>query len=169
MEIHRNFVPLPFGMKNVFTGISALLLVIWYSLSVIGFDVHTCSGSGETYIATVIGGTECEDIHPEHVKKPCPCCHHHAENHCEDNGQSVSKKPCCSDDWQMIVLTGVRVADERMVMTGNTEQIVSTYPALISENIDSGFIPTGRWAFPKPDPGNIIPQNFQKVYSIWRI
>ena len=41
-------------MKNFLTSLTAILLVIWYSLSVIGFDVHTCIGSGETYVATVI-------------------------------------------------------------------------------------------------------------------
>ena len=44
-------------MKNLLTSLTAVLLVIWYSLSVIGFDVHTCSGSGESYVTTVIGGT----------------------------------------------------------------------------------------------------------------
>lgn len=169
MEIRRNFVSLWVGMKNVFTGISALLLIIWYSLSVIGFDVHTCSGSGETYIATVIGGTECEDIHPEHVKKPCPCCHHHAEDHKEDDGQSISKKPCCSDDWQMIVLTGVRVTDERTVIAESTLQTAYLLPVLIAGNITSDFIPIGRWTIPKPDSGTLIKHNIQQIYGVWRI
>ena len=155
-------------MKNVITSIAAFLLVIWYSLSVIGFDVHTCSSSGETYIATVISGTACEDIHPEHTEKPCSCCHGHDSCH-KGEDQTMATKPCCNDEWQMIVLTGVRATNERTELHEKIELISVCVPELIADNVGSDVIHIGRRTIPKPDSGNVIPLNFQQVYSIWRI
>ncbi len=155
-------------MKNVITSIAAFLLVIWYSLSVIGFDVHTCSSSGETYIATVISGTACEDIHPEHTEKPCSCCHGHDSCH-KGEDQTMTTKPCCNDEWQMIVLTGVRATNERTELNEKIELISVCVPELIADKVGSDVIPIGRRTIPKPDSGNVIPLNFQQVYSIWRI
>ena len=42
-------------MKGLLTKITAMLLVVWYSMSIIGFDIHTCSGSGESFVVTVDG------------------------------------------------------------------------------------------------------------------
>jgi hypothetical protein len=94
-------------MKSFVKTFMAALLVVWYSLSVIGFDVHTCSGSGEVFIATVASGFSCEDIHPEHAHKTCGCCHSHDGSH-----EKMTKKPCCSDDYQVILLTGVRNGED---------------------------------------------------------
>ena len=162
------FVPLHVGMKNVFTSITALLLVIWYSLSVIGFDVHTCSSSGNTYIATVIGGTECKDIHPEHSQKSCSCCHHKHSAEAHDSEQSLKTKPCCTDEWQMIVLTGLRTSDEQMTVAENAcdRDFCSLQPKY--DNCSLRISAHGR-AFYKPDSGGLGCLNFQEKYSIWRI
>ena len=61
------FVTLHVDMKALLIKLSAMLMVLWYSMSIIGFDVHTCNGSGKSFIATFVSGTGCEDIHPDHV------------------------------------------------------------------------------------------------------
>ncbi len=156
-------------MKNVLTSMTALLLVIWYSLSVIGFDVHTCSSSGNTYIATVISGTECEDIHPEHNQKRCSCCHHHdhtGDTH--ESDQSLKTKPCCTDEWQMIDLTGLRTSDEQADVSYCFCNSDVFGPQHQSDNY-SLRTSAHRRAFYKPDSGTIICLDFQQTYSIWRI
>ena len=168
MKICRNFVSLQVGMKKVLVKISALVLVIWYSFSVIGFDVHTCSGSGQTFIATVISGTDCEDIHPDHSKSPCRCCHHNEdETHSEEDG--ISTRPCCSDDWQMIVLTGVRASEGHGHLDeghcGLCPCILGLHAEIIHSNIDV----YGLRALYKPDSGDIVPLDMQRIYNIWRI
>ena len=144
------------------------MLVIWYSLSVIGFDVHTCSGSGKIFIATVISGTDCEDIHPDHVKAPCRCCHHHdCQTHSDD--EELSTKPCCSDDWQMIVLTGVRSAQGHDHLDECSCCLCPCILDVHAEIVHSYADIYGLKAFYKPDSGDSVPLDVQRTYNIWRI
>lgn len=102
-------------MKERLLRISALLLVIWYCFSVIGFNVHTCRASGESFVATVLTGISCEDIHPEHA-----CCTGHCKSHCSSSCRhheaetafNIDKK-CCSDDYHVLLLTGAVPDDDR--------------------------------------------------------
>ena len=161
-------------MKNVITYCIAAFMLVWYSLSVIGFDVHTCSDSGETYIATVIGGTACDDIHPESDEPTCGCCHHkcasekHSQEHEDKNG--LRTKPCCTDDWQMIYLTGVRSGDDRE--EGGCQVFhLSAFPdcALPDVNSDLNLIGSPFRDLNKPRPKPVTVRTCQEVYSIWRI
>ena len=158
------FVSLHVDMKSFVKTFMAALLVVWYSLSVIGFDVHTCSGSGEVFIATVASGFSCEDIHPEHSHKTCGCCHSHDENH-----DKMTKKPCCSDDYQVILLTGVR-SDEQ---SGKNYCSEFSSKALFADecSCNNHLIQpiSGLRAFYKPRSECMMVRNVQASYSIWRI
>ena len=181
-------------MKNVLTSLTAIMLVVWYSLSVIGFDVHTCSDSGQTYIATVASGFSCADIHPEthpvaghsadtdhhpdtdrhschagsepRVHTGCKCCQKH-ENVSEAVTEQLDTKPCCSDDFQVIVLTGVRSSQDqddcsdRVPVRIICGQSCSTYTS-------NAFVSSLR-TFYKPSSGDIVPRDVMVSYNIWRI
>jgi len=155
-------------MKNAPTKIAAMLLVMWYSLSVIGFNVHTCSESGETFIATVIGGTECEDIHPEHQENGCTCCHH--KHHDSDPmTKTLRARSCCTDSWKMIQLTGIRVCDERadsdlQLSLCHNAAVLPAYDIYHSTVISIGFN-----AFCIHSPRDVVPMDFHKIYGVWRI
>ena len=164
-------------MKNVFTSLTAILLVIWYSLSVIGFDVHTCSGSGRTYIATVASGFSCADIHPDahgtraqHGQSCCKCCQkHNPDAGAETGGRQLDRKPCCTDDFQVILLTGVRCAQE-----SDAEYVDGVEASLVCRNTVSDPLSSiinlsGLRAFYKPRSGGIAPRDAMVVYNIWRI
>lgn len=112
MECRHKFVSLQTGMKGIITKVTALLLIVWYSMSIIGFDIHTCSGSGESFVVTFVEGFECEDIHPEHHCAEGRCCSH-SYSCCETVIQDcVHSKSCCSRDYQVLSLTGA-VSDEK--------------------------------------------------------
>lgn len=99
-------------MKGLPVKITALLLMMWYSMSIIGFGVHTCSGSGESFVVTFVEGFDCEDIHPEHHCHKGSCCSH-SHGCCEhENHVSIKAKSCCSSDYQVLTLTGT-VSDEK--------------------------------------------------------
>ena len=49
-------------MRNIVMKYLAALLVVWYSLSIIGFDVHSCTKTGETFVASIAAGVSCEDM-----------------------------------------------------------------------------------------------------------
>ena len=177
LQIFLKFVSLPIDMKNVLTSLAAMLLVIWYSLSVIGFDVHTCSSSGESYVTTVIGGTTCEDIHPEPHKKACSCCRHchaschdvRAEETGKTDGAAMSTRPCCSDDWQMIVLTGCKAQEKQEHFhechCGCCPCISDMYAVHTCPVMDV----YGPLTFYNPDSGSLALLDVQRSYNIWRI
>lgn len=99
-------------MRGLCAKILALLLVVWYSMSIIGFGVHTCSGSGESFVVTFVEGFDCEDIHPEHhCTKGLCCSHHHSRCDSEDYAR-VRSESCCTSDYQVLALTGA-VSDEK--------------------------------------------------------
>ncbi len=94
-------------MKKVIIKILAVLLTVWYSMSIIGFDVHTCSGSGRSFVVTFIEGLTCEDIHPEHSCEKASCCADRHESRCGcHDGETMRAKSCCSNDYQVLTLTG---------------------------------------------------------------
>ena len=154
-------------MKNVMMKISAMLLVVWYCMSVIGFDVHTCMASGESFVVTVLEGTECKDIHPEHtccadaVSHCCSCRHHE-----DASTASVEDPGCCQDDIQVLVLTGSRYDDDGR----HHYDSVFLYPSVA---VDPYSLVSPRNFFDSlcfiPDSGLIVPGESQAFLSVWRI
>ena len=105
-------------MKNLGTRVFAFMLVVWYCLSIIGFGVHTCSESNRSFLTNFISGVSCDDVHPSDVcKASCcsankhkNCCSHHSADEAKDETPTgnvkITNKPCCSNDYQQIGLTG---------------------------------------------------------------
>lgn len=178
----RKFVPLSVGMKGIMTKICAVLLAVWYCMSIIGFDVHTCNGTGRTFVATFAEGLTCADIHPEHhcahghcrAAGHTECCHEdccsHTEHACGHEGGSELNSPsCCSDSYQSILLTGFRTGDNHRHYD---ECHCGGCPCVIQEYL-CGLTPAGHAAsdmhFHIPDPGYIVPCDVQVAFSVWRI
>lgn len=151
-------------MKDILKSFAAMLLVIWYSLSIIGFDVHTCSGSGETYIATIASGLSCEDIHPEHGHTGCRCCHP-----VDTENGSIDRKPCCTDDYQVILLTGIRSTDESGTSYDHGPLQLASHSDACADNLRSEIYLSALRAFYKPRSECMLPRDVQANYSIWRI
>ena len=153
--------------------ISALLIIVWYSMSIIGFDVHTCLSSGRTFIATFAKGVSCTDIHPEHHCCKSDCCGtHDHDNHetssCCPSEQEVAAKKCCSNEYQVIDLSGCRSITETDSDDLNVrmEYPVIEYSAM---DITAAAFPAEQLQFWDPDSGAIKPYDYQSVYGIWRI
>lgn len=95
-----------FEMKRnpVITVFAALVLAI-YCTGLVGFDVHTCSRSGRSFVVSLLCGTSCEDIHPascgHHSHASCCSC-----ADCADHGGSSYTDSCCSDSFHILELTG---------------------------------------------------------------
>lgn len=122
-------------MKGIFTKITALLLIVWYSMSIIGFGVHTCSGSGKSFIVTFVEGFACEDVHPEHHCSKGSCCSHSHSDNDSDNHLCVKSKACCSSDYQVLALTGT-VSDEK---NGNDTDRASAYCWYAEQGVSDPF------------------------------
>ena len=111
-------------VRTVLIKLTSVLLTVWYLMSIIGFDVHTCSGSGCSFVTTFIEGMTCAEVHPEHVCDAGSCCseardtqshsrhschgecvNSHSDSHCS-GGVELRAKSCCSNDYQVLHLTG---------------------------------------------------------------
>ncbi len=149
----------------------AVLLTVWYSMSIIGFDVHTCNGSGRSFVTTFIKGLTCEDIHPNHVcdKAPCcagsqkSCCSHH-EDRCAFKAES-----CCSNNYQVLSLTGTAGHNDHEhfdeCACGHCPCIgfsADDVPALFHENKFTAHIQS-------PDSGVCSACERQAALRVWRI
>ena len=162
-------------MKDRFVRFSAMLLVLWYCFSVIGFNVHTCNASGRSFVATFISGLTCADIHPGHVcdKKICSddhqkaCCQHHHEDGVRH--ECLHSASCCSDDHVVLTVTGCTSEDNNrhqdvpvsspIGFHGSPDMASYRHPSAVSKT--SGlFGHTSRL---------IVPGDLRSLLSVWRI
>lgn len=164
-------------MKNAAFKIFSLLMILCYSLSIIGFDVHTCQGSGRSFVVSFLDGATCEDIHPEHECRHGACSGHqhddgcaglHAENICHD-AESIDPTSCCSDDYRSLQLTGTLSADNNrhydMACSG------LAHDAGLSSVHDHGLTSFSKITKYGSSSGSGygIKRDVQSVFSIWRI
>lgn len=103
-------------MQKILTKVSACLLVIWYCLSIMGFDVHTCHAADHQFISTFIEGLTCEEIHSAH-KCGHHCTHHHecsdSQEHFANHSDGlIEETDCCTDDYHALSITGTRTEDD---------------------------------------------------------
>lgn len=171
-------------MKKLLMNMSAVLLAVWYCMSIIGFDVHTCMSSGRTFIAAFTEGVACSDIHPEHHCCGASCCsgHHHHEasccssEHCDEMPSehnsaqtSVDAKSCCSNEYQVILLSGCRTdydSDEKHSFSK------VSYPCIL--DIPVAYIAMAKYhadhiQFLEPDSGVHQPGDLCVAFGVWRI
>ena len=152
--------------------ISAMLLVVWYCMSIIGFDVHTCNASGQTFVVTFAEGNTCADVHPEHHcckshKAESHCCQ--SENHCCDSQYSaIDVQKCCSNEYQMILLTGCRSSVESDHDMLDIESICINIP-ICSMSDHAASLHAENLQFWDSDIGDMMPCDCQVTYGVWII
>ena len=172
------FVTLHVGMKDRILRFSALLLMLWYCFSVIGFGIHTCRASDRSFVATFISGLTCADIHPEHEcdKEHCSesavhhCCGSaHADDECcrsEEDGMSLKQETCCSNDYLVLSITG-NLIDSEGHGTYLTDVIsfpsISLVPSVFNQDL---FLYRYHHI---PDSGPGVHWDMQSLLNIWRI
>ena len=168
-------------MKRFLMNISAAILVVWYCMSIIGFDVHTCMSSGRTFVATFADGVACADIHPEHhcCCASCQDSHHHDLPSCcsSDNdhksagehhdSESIDVKSCCSNEYQAIQLSGCRTDNDERYFSSKAflpcvMDIPVQYIAMTKYHAD-------HIQFLDPDSGVLPPGEHCATFGVWRI
>ena len=147
-------------MKNVFIKYMSMLLVVWYCLSIIGFDVHACTTTGNVFVNSVLGGVTCSDIHPEHD------CHGH-NSCCCSHGCCDQKKAedCCTNEIEVLDC-------DTVVSTDDSSSQVLYCTLVTSQSIyEADLLPMhSRYNILYfPDPGDVIGPDQQAILKIWRI
>lgn len=154
--IHK-LLPLQIGMKNVLMKYLSVLMTVWYCLSIIGFDIHSCVRTGERYVTSAIGGVECIDIHPEHS------CHaHHHE------GEEVEDPDCCTNDIIVLFAETLVSSDNHRHASDCGADCCSCVPCLISDASPRHYAHSFTFDLSLPDSGWHMPDR-QSFLNIWRI
>ena len=89
--------------KDFLIRITAVAVCLWYSLCIMGFDLHTCTSAGHTYVSSVFKTEgECLSIHPDEA---CGA----GEDLCLEShvpalmvGEQISNAACCSDEFEQL-------------------------------------------------------------------
>ena len=149
-------------MKSIVLKYVSALLAAWYCLSIIGFDVHSCTATRSVFVNSVLLGVTCDEIHPEHdCSGHGSCCtHHNAEDSME-----ITDDGCCTNEIEVLDSVVVTNADEddyiQFSQMLSCLFIESNYDVLLfSESKESSYI---------PDLGRVIQPDCQAVLNIWRI
>ena len=153
-------------MRKMFVKYASALLVLWYSLSIIGFDVHSCNSTGEVYVASLAGGITCEDVHPDHSCKShggC-CCGHHEHG----EGNHIGKSDCCTNDLQILELTGVYSSSQQRFSDDDHSCDYAFNVDLVAETIVPELQRPLLTYLKHPDSGVVVPDR-QAFFSIWRV
>lgn len=153
-------------MRKTIVKYMSALLVLWYSLSIIGFDVHSCNSTGEVYVASLAAGISCEDVHPEHsCKSHGGCCEHHKP---ATSGDHFDKSDCCTNDLQILELTGVYSSSQQRLSDDDHSIDHAFNVDLVAETIVPELQRPLLTYLKHPDSGVVMPDR-QAFFSIWRV
>lgn len=157
------FIYLQFEMKKAFSNIVAFVLMIWYFLSVIGFDVHTCGSTGRVFVSPVVTA-ECS-VSGQGGECLCGCCSHCNET--EADVPEFSEGSCCSDDYQALAITGGVSSEKHRYFD---ECSCGLCPAaLLSEAGALRNVCFRMLSCRLPDKLLLSPSDYQALISVWLI
>ena len=162
-------------MKEKLTQSFAFLMLAWYCLCLVGFDVHTCRISGERVFSPLVVSADCEDLHHHdghhhHSSFACGCCLPSEEH--SDCEAFVSEETCCSDD---ILIPELAAPDSsREEVHSHHHGHCTCHCGLCPDGIEEGrtlfaasFPPSG---VPVPDENLPLPSSVERsLISVWRL
>lgn len=165
-------------MKNVVIKYLSGLMAVWYCLSIIGFDMHSCSATGEIFVSSIAAGVTCDDIHPEymcHEHGGCcghrhiePCCSHHGEGTAEEVNVAEDHQKCCTNDFKVLELTGTN-SYENQEQFCQSVSVTCQYAGLC---LASGMLPEAADCCIKyslRSDSRVAMPDTQAYLNIWRI
>lgn len=167
--------------KPFISFISALVLAM-YCVAIVGFDVHTCSHLGRSFVVSLLKGTSCDSIHPESSE------HLHSEDYCHchdcevaaaeaansldaDLHSGLYTDSCCSDACHFLRITGVDGNDSnRESLIASADLFPIHFVMLASLDVvcrvTSFSFEYGRHSF---GTAGLTASIFQPLFCIWRI
>lgn len=145
------FVFLQDMMRNMPMKICAVLMALWYLMSIVGFDVHICHS------------THHEPCHEHHAEEHHDCCCHH------ENTESEVSFSCCSDDYLVLNLPVIVSSHEDDLEEKGPSADFHPYTCHVPDICISmsEYRIHNKWSL--PDSGLIAEGDVQSVLNIWRI
>ena len=156
-------------MRNFGIRVSAIFVLLWYCLGIIGFNVHTCASTDSSYVVTLLGDLSCSSIHPADqcgtVKKCCCCCSHTSEASTYSD-ESIDASKCCTNDYQVLLAAADRVDEnQRLNLTScvSTASFLSSFDSNVIDSVRSVSYING------PPISSLRTRGLHLVCSVWRI
>ena len=160
-------------MKSIVLKYVSALLAAWYCLSIIGFDVHSCTATRSVFVNSVLLGVTCDEIHPEHdCSGHGSCCASHRDeesscctHHNAEDSMEITDDGCCTNEIEVLDSVVVTNADEDDYI--QFSQMLSCL--FIESNYDVLLFPESTESLYIPDLRRVIQPDCQAVLNIWRI
>lgn len=135
-------------------------MAVWYCMSIIGFDVHSCNTTGNIFVNSVLSGITCDDIHPEHdCSGHSSCCHSHK---CCDH---QTEDDCCTNEIEVLDSESIMASEDDASALFITDVAVS----FLVNDYELHNASVLAQLFYYPDPGNVKMPDQQAVLNVWRI
>lgn len=166
------FVSLHPIMKKLVMKYVSAVMALWYLVGIMGFDVHSCTVTGDVFVQPVLAGMTCDDVHPDHDCAGHGSCCGHSHSCCHSHGQKSettlsddSSLECCTNEIEVLDVSGVQSArsfhDDDKCDCGYCpciEQVVSISVYQSASNV----------LYKIPYSGIAVPER-QALLNIWRI
>jgi hypothetical protein len=156
-------------MGKMFHKYVAALLSVWYCMSIIGFDVHSCTATGNVFVNSVLSGVSCEDIHPDHDctchdhrEHTCSCCHDHESPASESFDHDDE---CCTDRIEILDEAGITTSEDNAM----SALAILSACLFVESDYNSLLLPDAVYVKLKPDSWCFKMPDVQAVLNIWRI
>ena len=132
--------------RNVLIRVSAIFVLIWYSLGIIGFNVHICHASHH---------------HSHSEAHHCECCH-------DESSESEVAFKCCTDDYLVLTVTGVvseNENDQNVSHMADCQFVAGCVPGTDRSHPEFKIHKIRAL----PEYGHLKTGDLQSVLGIWRI
>lgn len=155
--------------RNVGIRSLAIIVLLWYIMGIVGFNVHTCSASNDSFIVTFIEDMSCNAIHPEELCAPvktCCCCCSHSSETSSHSDESIEASKCCTNEYQMLTSVADRVDETQKII--NFDRLLhgtfQTYADVAADNPCLAVFRTNG-----PPHSFLCARNIHSAYGVWRI
>lgn len=166
------FVSLHPVMKKLVMKYVSAVMALWYLVGIMGFDVHSCTATGDVFVQPVLAGVTCDDIHPEHDCGDHGSCCGHDRSCCHSHGQKSetalsedSSLECCTNEIETLDVSGVQSArsfhDDDKCDCGYCPCVEPVVSAQVYLSASAVF-------YKIPDSWVAVPER-QALLNIWRI
>lgn len=155
--------------RNVGIRVSAIFVLLWYFLGIIGFNVHTCNASNDSFIVTFLEDMSCDSIHPdEHcatVKTCCCCCGHDSEPSSHSD-ESIELSKCCTNEYQMLMSEAYRLDESQRINVQGSDICQGIIYSFSDNHTERAAYVSRMCSPPRPCYGE---RSINLVCSVWRI
>ena len=148
---------------------SAIFVLLWYCLGIIGFNVHTCNASNNSFIVTFLEDMSCDAIHPSDdcaSTTSCCCCCGHSPELSSHSDEMIAAPECCTNEYQVLTVAVDRVDESQRINIQDREFCTDILYSFNDSRVDSKISSSRMCGPPRACYGE---RGIYLVCNVWRI